>query len=76
VQGVGFRGHCAVQAQALGVSGWARNLHDGRVEIVAEGEAEAVEQLVEWCHQGPPFAWVTSVEGQLEEPEHLDGFTY
>lgn len=74
VQGVWYRGSCADQARALGVSGWARNLPDGRVEIVAEGEPEAVERLVEWCRQGPPAAWVTAIEVQAEAPEGLSGF--
>ena len=58
VQGVWFRGSCADQARVLAVSGWARNLPDGRVEVVAEGEPEAVQKLVEWCqeahHRGSP----------------------
>ena len=62
VQGVWYRGSCAERAKAVGVSGWARNLPDGRVEIVAEGELEAVDELVQWCHQGPPAAQVTGVE--------------
>lgn len=74
VQGVWYRGTCADQARAAGVSGWARNLADGRVEVVAEGEPEAVDQLVEWCHQGPAYARVTGVEVQAEAPEGLTGF--
>jgi acylphosphatase len=52
----------------VGVRGWARNLSDGRVEAVFEGEREAVEQLLTWCHQGPPHAHVTGVEILDEEP--------
>jgi len=74
VQGVWYRGACAEQARTLGVSGWARNLSDGRVEVVAEGEADAVEQLVKWCHQGPPPAQVTGVESLTEAAEGLRGF--
>jgi acylphosphatase len=74
VQGVWYRGSCAQQARALGVSGWARNLADGRVEIAAEGDADAVSKLVEWCHHGPPAARVSAVEVQAEEPEGLGGF--
>ena len=74
VQGVWYRGSCAEQARALGISGWARNLPDGRVEIVAEGDPEAVDKLVEWCRHGPPGARVTAVEVHVEEPEGLGGF--
>jgi acylphosphatase len=50
------------------VGGWARNLPDGRVEAVFEGEREAVEALLTWCHQGPAHASVTGVEIIDEEP--------
>jgi acylphosphatase len=74
VQGVWYRGSCAEQAGALGVAGWAHNLPDGRVEIVAEGGRDAVDKLVDWCRHGPPSARVTGVEVQVEEPEGLAGF--
>lgn len=74
VQGVWYRGACAEQARSLGVAGWARNLPDGRVEVVAEGGPEAVDQLVEWCRHGPPSARVTGVESHEEPPEGLSGF--
>jgi acylphosphatase len=74
VQGVWFRGSCAEQARDLAVSGWARNLPDGRVEVVAEGQPEAVHRLVAWCHQGPAQARVTGVEERSEVPEGLTGF--
>ncbi len=75
MQGVWYRGSCAEQARALGISGWARNLPDGRVEIVAEGDPEAVDKLVEWCRHGPPAARVAAVEVRAEEPEGLASFT-
>lgn len=61
VQGVGFRLSCAREAERLGVSGYVRNLEDGRVEVVARGERSAVEALLAWCMHGPPGALVTEV---------------
>ncbi|MCL6557737.1 MAG: acylphosphatase [Firmicutes bacterium] len=61
VQGVYFRGHTREQAVAAGVTGWVRNLPDGSVEAVFEGEDEAVERVVAWCRKGPPAARVTGV---------------
>lgn len=74
VQGVFFRESCRRQAVAAGVAGWARNLDDGRVEVVLEGGAEAVERVVAWCRTGPGHAVVTMVLVQEEEPGGLDGF--
>ena len=68
VQGVWFRGSCARQAGQAGVAGWARNLPDGRVEAVFEGDRAAVEALLNWCHEGPPHAKVTGVDIVDEEP--------
>lgn len=61
VQGVWFRDSTRRQAQSLGVSGWVRNLPDGRVEVLAEGETDRVERFVDWCHKGPKAAHVTRV---------------
>lgn len=61
VQGVAFRAATRRQALALGVTGWARNLPDGRVEVLACGEAEQVEKLCGWLWRGPPLAYVTDV---------------
>jgi acylphosphatase len=74
VHGVGYRVTCAQQARLLGISGWVRNIWDGRVEIVAEGDQDALDVLVEWCHQGPRAARVTGVKVELEPLEHLEGF--
>ena len=58
VQGVGFRQQAAGEAERLRVGGWVRNLPDGRVEVLAEGDQEAVEALVAWCKRGPRQARV------------------
>lgn len=61
VQGVWFRASTAEVAQSLGVRGHARNRADGTVEVLALGDPQAVEQLIEWLWQGPPLARVTEV---------------
>jgi len=61
VQGVTFRASCAREAQTVGVTGYARNLPDGNVEVLLQGTAEAVEKVLLWCHQGPPSARVDAV---------------
>jgi len=65
VQGVFFRASTARVARDLGVTGYARNLPDGRVEVLAVGEEMAVEQLCSWLGQGPPRARVDKVECEL-----------
>jgi acylphosphatase len=74
VQGVFFRDSTRRQADSLGVSGWASNRDDGAVEIVAEGEADAVEALVDYVRRGPGRAEVSDVDVSDEEPEGLSGF--
>lgn len=72
VQGVFFRFETQVKAQELGLTGWVKNLADGRVEIVAEGEKERVEKLVNWAKRGPEMA---SVDGfQMEWQEYKGKF--
>lgn len=68
VQGVFFRYEVARRSQTRGVSGWVRNLPDGRLEAVFEGSPESVESMVRWCHEGPRHARVDSVETVWEEP--------
>jgi acylphosphatase len=61
VQGVFFRAETRTVARQHTLTGWVRNLPDGRVEALFEGEEEAVEKAVQWCRQGPPHALVTNV---------------
>jgi acylphosphatase len=68
VQGVAFRTNCQRQAIALGITGWVRNLWDGSVEALFEGQPEAVDAMLRWCHRGPASAVVTGVEVTEAEP--------
>jgi acylphosphatase len=74
VQGVFFRDATRREALSRGVSGWVRNLPDGRVEAVYEGEASAVSGLLEWTWTGTPEARVTHVETREETPVEERGF--
>lgn len=74
VQGVGYRYSTMRQAQRSGVDGWVRNLPDGRVEAAFEGSRKAVEEIINWCHEGATAAVVKDVTVQYEEPEGLQGF--
>jgi acylphosphatase len=62
VQGVFYRATCVRKAQEMGVTGFARNLPDGRVEVLACGEAPLVEAFVQWLWEGSPASKVTAVE--------------
>jgi acylphosphatase len=74
VQGVFFRDTTRRMARSRGLHGWVRNTPDGTVEVVFEGEGEAVESMVRWCHEGPRGAVVERVEVADEEPEGLSEF--
>lgn len=75
VQGVFFRGNTAAQARALGLDGWVKNLSDGRVEAVFEGDADAVGAATAWVKVGPPRAIVEHVEVVFEPPVDELGFS-
>jgi acylphosphatase len=75
VQGVFFRDTARRMAEQRGLAGWARNVPDGTVEAVFEGEPEAVERLVAFCREGPRGAAVERVEVFDEEPEGMRGFS-
>ena len=62
VQGVFYRANTQRKAKELGLTGWVRNLPDGRVEVFAFGDLEQLETLTNWLWQGPPAAKVTAVE--------------
>lgn len=68
MQGVFFRASTAERARALGVTGWARNLDDGRVEVLACGGEHAVQSLIDWLRKGPRGSRVEAVETQPAEP--------
>ncbi len=73
VQGVAYRYFTQNVAERLGLTGWVRNLPDGRVEAVFEGERSAVELAIQKCSDGPPFARVTHVQVTWED--RLEGLT-
>lgn len=72
VQGVFFRASAREQAKRLGITGWVRNLPDGRVEVLACGERAQLESMLEWLHEGPPHANVSGVEVEWRESD--DGY--
>jgi acylphosphatase len=75
VQGVYFRMFTQNKAKQFGIKGHARNLPDGRVEIIAEADHGSIEQLIKWCHKGPVTARVDHVEmTELEPDEVLTSF--
>jgi len=75
VQGVFFRANTKEKAQELSVYGWVKNLPDGRVEAVLEGEKDKVDKLIRWCKNNQPYARVDDVEIKIEEPsEEFQGF--
>jgi acylphosphatase len=61
VQGVFYRAHTRDQARARGLKGWVRNLPDGQVAAVFEGKRSAIEDMLAWCRQGPPYAAVDEI---------------
>lgn len=68
VQGVGFRFECRREAIRLGLEGWVRNMDDGSVEIVAEGEQDMVDRMVQWSRSGPSGAYVDACRATPEPP--------
>jgi len=75
VQGVFYRASAESAAQRLGVTGWVRNLADGRVEVFACGEAAPLQELEHWLWRGPPHARVSQVVTQEADAQIFDDFS-
>jgi acylphosphatase len=76
VQGVFFRANTKRCAERMGLTGWVRNLPDGRVEAVFEGEEDVVRQAIDWCSTRQPYAQVKSKEVELSEfKDEFDDFS-
>ena len=75
VQGVWFRASTKQKAEQLGLDGWVRNTSEGNVEAVFEGDENLVQEMLDWCHHGPPLANVENVDVKNQEPTNgFDGF--
>lgn len=74
VQGVAYRASAAAEARRLGIRGWAKNLPDGRVEVVASGGEDALSEFAEWLWKGPAAADVQGVEVELWAEQVAAGF--
>jgi acylphosphatase len=75
VQGVCFRMYTQQQACLLGLTGWVRNLPDGRVEVMASGEEEQLKTLHDWLQKGPEMAKVLNIDLKIIENKEFDGFS-
>lgn len=73
VQNVNYRAATRDEAKRVGVNGWVKNLNDGRVEAVFEGNRAAVQRMVSWCYGGPANAEVESVEVTWEDATDREG---
>ena len=76
VQGVWFRANTKQKAEQLGLTGWVRNTSDGNVEAVFEGGKNDIQEMLDWCHHGPPLSKVENVEVKNESPTNgFDSFS-
>jgi len=76
VQGVFFRANTKQQAEILGLSGWVRNTNDGKVEAIFEGEEKFLDEIIKWCHRGPPLSKVENVDVKKQKPTNdFDDFS-
>ncbi len=74
VQGVFFRANTADIANRLGVKGWVRNLNNGKVEVLAEGEKEKLNQFLNWLKRGPVWAKVDNVNHEFSDNDEKNKF--
>ena len=74
VQGVGFRAFLRRQAAGLNIKGWAKNLRDGRVEVVIQGKKEKIKQMISFIKEGPSFAKVNDIEIKDENLSEFEKF--
>jgi len=74
VQGVWFRDSTRREARRLGIAGYAINLPDGNVEVLACGASNALDELADWLQSGPPMASVTRVDQRDADIDQADGF--
>jgi acylphosphatase len=75
VQGVFYRAETASKARQLGLTGWVRNLPDGRVEAIFEGEETNVQKIIDFCRRGPSNAYVVDVDVRRQEwKDEFDNF--
>ena len=72
VQGVFFRSSARAEAERLGLLGWALNLDDGRVEVLAMGSASEIIELAMWLEPGPPGAQVVAIESELVDADNYE----
>ena len=76
VQGVWFRASTKQKAEQLGLKGWVRNVPDGKVEAIFEGDENQINEMTKWCHRGPPLSKVTNVEVKKQNPTNgFEGFS-
>ena len=73
VQGVFYRAETKKAADRFGVKGWVRNLSSGDVEAMFEADQQKIDQMIEWCHQGPPMAEVSKVI--IDKKQTTEGFS-
>jgi acylphosphatase len=76
VQGVWYRSYTKDKAQKIGLTGWVRNLENGDVEAIIEGEEKAVEEMIEWCYSGSPLSKVEEIQTIYDKfIDEFDEFT-